>query len=304
MFIIKYFGENLCFWNSYVLCLSSIGLTVSSISHIYFTLKSIRFSKRLENVPPLHVILSSKHGLKCYLSFLVKETSVENLEFFSLSMRWRGRLVASTRQERRRKRRKEKEERERKKLNEKLRKAAANRQKEIQRIRRKGAPLNSPFPPITPDNLLPSPDSTTHLQIHVGEVERDNPIGFGDVTLATNTTPASSQQTNDVSKLDPLRTSESKSKSKQLFSNGVKKFNFFRRLSSLALPSPFSLAQNSSGKARNRALPTSKDKGESLPKVSEEKMSSSVLPQTQTQMVDRSSVGTPLPTDFSLAHHI
>eukprot|EP01083_Nonionella_stella_P090390 252536_1 len=64
---------------------------LSIIIHFHFNDKSIETV--MNNPPQLSVIVSTKEGLEIFLKFLVTELSVENLEFFTLSMRWRHRLA-------------------------------------------------------------------------------------------------------------------------------------------------------------------------------------------------------------------
>jgi len=54
---------------------------------------ALRAEVSLRSAVPLQQILSSLCGYKAFLRFLVSELSIENLEFFQLSMRWRYRIA-------------------------------------------------------------------------------------------------------------------------------------------------------------------------------------------------------------------
>eukprot|EP01084_Bolivina_argentea_P050171 92250_1 len=78
-------------WTIGVTFFGALSALISVIIHFYFNNKSIQTVQK--NLPSLSIIVSTKEGLETFLKFLVTELSVENLEFFTLSMRWRHRLV-------------------------------------------------------------------------------------------------------------------------------------------------------------------------------------------------------------------
>ena len=67
----------------------TIGLTIIWIIQLRFALRATLLAHK---PLPLPQILSSYDGYKAFLRFLTGELSIENLEFFQLSMRWRYRL--------------------------------------------------------------------------------------------------------------------------------------------------------------------------------------------------------------------
>ena len=71
---------------SFVLC---IGLTIIWIIQLQNALHALHCAYK---PVPLAQLLSSYEGYKAFMRFLVGELSIENLEFFQLSMRWRYRI--------------------------------------------------------------------------------------------------------------------------------------------------------------------------------------------------------------------
>eukprot|EP01083_Nonionella_stella_P252566 870030_1 len=97
-------------WTIVVTFLAAVASLISIITHFHFNDKSLKIIRK--NAPSLGIVVSTKEGLEKFLKFLVSEhvqhgqLSVENLEFFTLSMRWRHRLVLrDQRRERRRQKR-------------------------------------------------------------------------------------------------------------------------------------------------------------------------------------------------------
>ena len=108
-----------CGWSICVSFLGGFAAFASIVIHFYFHDKSVQTMNK--HMPSLNVIVSTREGLETFLKFLVSELSVENLgifwfiyivtnsahiqnnltvnsmykkkEFFTLSMRWRHRLV-------------------------------------------------------------------------------------------------------------------------------------------------------------------------------------------------------------------
>ena len=66
-----------------------IGLSIIWMIQLRYSLRALRGTYKSIQLTKL---LSSYDGYKAFLRFLVSELSIENLEFFQLSMRWRYRI--------------------------------------------------------------------------------------------------------------------------------------------------------------------------------------------------------------------